>query len=316
MGVVLAVALLAGLEMFWRHQGHLPSVVDSEELWAIERERVSADNVIAILGTSRAVTGISMATLRERLPQKRPVMLAIAGHAPGSVLRNVLADRRFHGTVVVEMEGSLYGAPFREPTSYLHTHAHGVELNSKANTIIRAMMQSTFTLLCANLSTSRVLSSLVEYQELPPPSHQFVHADRSISADFRSWDTHHLLAPPGTTIISPPGPVAWLNTMATLEPDIAALRARGGDIAFVRFPTTVDQYGEEAAYPRATHWDPWASKTAAKTLHYKDVPAMADLDCPDGSHLDMRDAPGFTNALVDELSRLGVVGFTAPLPVP
>ncbi len=34
---------------------------------------------------------------------------------------------------------------------------------------------------------------------------------------------------------------------------------------------------------------------------------MRDFDCPDLSHLDYRDAPAFTNALVDELMRLGVV---------
>jgi len=317
MGLLLAVLLLAGLEAFWRHEGHLPSIVDSETLWAIERERVNGDDVIAIVGTSRAVTGVSMATLRARLPHKRPIMLAIAGHAPGNILRNLLADRRFHGTVVVEMEGSLDGAPFREPTAYLRTYAEGVELNTRANTIIRAQMQSAFTVLRADLGANQVLSKVLEDHTLPPPAHQFVHADRSMSADFRNVDTRRLLSSPTGTIISaPPGPQAWSKTMASLEPGIAALRARGGDVAFVRFPTTVDHYGEEAAHPRATHWDPWASTTAAKTLHYRDVPAMADLDCPDGSHLDMRDAPRFTNALVDGLSRLGVVGFGAPLPVP
>jgi hypothetical protein len=41
-------------------------------------------------------------------------------------------------------------------------------------------------------------------------------------------------------------------------------------------------------------------------LHFRDVPAMVRLPLPDTSHLDRRDAPAFTRALLDELGRRGL----------
>jgi hypothetical protein len=43
------------------------------------------------------------------------------------------------------------------------------------------------------------------------------------------------------------------------------------------------------------------ARTGAVGLHFEDVPAMRGYRCPDGCHLDSRDAPSFTRALLNEL---------------
>ncbi len=88
----------------------------------------------------------------------------------------------------------------------------------------------------------------------------------------------------------------------------AAIQARGGAVAYVMFPVCGPlRTLEDAAYPRETYWDDFAARVGAPTVHYADVPGMADFDCPDWSHLDMRDAPAFTDLLLDELERQGVL---------
>jgi hypothetical protein len=55
-------------------------------------------------------------------------------------------------------------------------------------------------------------------------------------------------------------------------------------------------------FPRAQFWDRFVSLIGAPTLHFEDVPAMRQLVCPDGSHLDFRQRAYFTAALVDALA--------------
>jgi hypothetical protein len=60
---------------------------------------------------------------------------------------------------------------------------------------------------------------------------------------------------------------------------------------------------EESHFPKALYWDAFAASGAATAIHFRDVPDLRDLECPDTSHLDMRDAPRFTKVLIRELNQ-------------
>ncbi len=60
---------------------------------------------------------------------------------------------------------------------------------------------------------------------------------------------------------------------------------------------------EEERYPREFYWDVFASRTRAVALHLEDDPVFSAFDCPDGSHIDVRDAPAFTSALAQLVRR-------------
>ena len=64
---------------------------------------------------------------------------------------------------------------------------------------------------------------------------------------------------------------------------------------------------EQSRFPRALYWDTMARMTHAATIHFEDVPELARFDCPDDEHMDCRDAPAFTAALVSELGRRGLL---------
>lgn len=55
-----------------------------------------------------------------------------------------------------------------------------------------------------------------------------------------------------------------------------------------------------------------AAYTSAETIHFKGVPGMDRFELPKTSHFDYRDAPVFTNLLLDELERRGILPATNP----
>jgi hypothetical protein len=104
----------------------------------------------------------------------------------------------------------------------------------------------------------------------------------------------------------------WSSLRTEVE-DINAmvrnLRARGGNVVFVRAPSSGDRWDlEEQYHPKASNWDQFATASIAPCLHFRDYAAMRDCQCPDESHLDARDSPRFTRSLIDELVRRGAVG--------
>ena len=103
-------------------------------------------------------------------------------------------------------------------------------------------------------------------------------------------------------------PASWLEDVTTHEPIVERLQSRGGRVAFVRIVSTDESYElSERCFPKTECWDRFAAKTGAVAIHFKDVPTLADFRCPDTLHLDYRDAPRFTTALLDELVRRGVL---------
>ena len=79
-------------------------------------------------------------------------------------------------------------------------------------------------------------------------------------------------------------------------------------MVFVRFPTTDEHWEiDEKVFPKRVYWDQVERLTGGKTIHFRDVPSLANFDCPDTSHLDYRDAPKFTAALLDELIKRDVL---------
>ena len=72
---------------------------------------------------------------------------------------------------------------------------------------------------------------------------------------------------------------------------------------------TVEGYEREAEshYPRDRYWDAFARHSGVPTIHFKDIPAMAGLECPDGAHLDQKDQTTFTAALARALRAKGML---------
>jgi hypothetical protein len=64
---------------------------------------------------------------------------------------------------------------------------------------------------------------------------------------------------------------------------------------------------EDEYHPKMKYWDRFAAKASGIWIHQAELAGARELTCPDDSHLEYRDAIKFTNCLIDELLRRGVI---------
>lgn len=313
--LLIAAVSLAGLEGYWRRAGHRPSIVDDIEWWSFHRARLegAGPGTLALLGMSRIQLAISMPTLRRRLPGYRAVQLAMGARGPVAALHDLADDAAFRGVVVCSMDELYFHrsrwADQQEYVGYYHAQS---SVDGRLNRLIDCAIQSRLVLVHPRVSFLNAAATLVRTSRLPEMDYLVTHFDRSISADYRDVpDLEGFRRLAMTTARQRYAAVEdtgrWLEDLAQLEPAVERIQRRGGQVVFVRFPSTGEAYRlSELYFPKESFWDPFAAGTRAIAIHFRDVPSLSDFECPDLSHLDYRDAPRFTAALVDELVRRGV----------
>jgi hypothetical protein len=86
--------------------------------------------------------------------------------------------------------------------------------------------------------------------------------------------------------------------------DVEAIRARGGDVIFIRCPSTgAFRAIERETAPREQCWDPLIAETGCLGIHFEDHPELQGFECPEWSHLDGPDATRFSTALAAIIKR-------------
>lgn len=319
----LALIMLVSSEATWRHAGHRPSVSDTDEAWAIQRSRVDGDpRAIAILGDSRTQLAFALDTMEARFPGRPIAQLAIVGRPPLAALVDLADDPEFNGTVLLGLHAAhlestymldapeprvvAYHAKWKPATNWFY---HDAWLRAR----IDMFLQERLVLLAPGLGLDRLARSLLQTGGLPPPSHIVQGANRQVAGDYRIVDADlrrkqfEALAEHRANR-GLPNRVDWDRRARAVRDSIREIAARGGTVVLIRLPSSPDRFvSEERLHPRVEYWDRLADGTPAATVHYRDVPRLAELVPPDSSHLDSRDAERFTNALIDEIQRQGVL---------
>jgi len=317
LALAVVVLVLGGLELFWRSQGHVPSVTDDPDLWAVERHRLltGGDRTLVLIGASRLQVDVSTATLHTVLPEWRLVNLSVDALHPLAVLKHVAEEDRFRGAVLCVITAPGFeNRCHDEQQSYVeHYLKHGT-LNNRLNRNIATFLQWRLVVLDPYLKPMDLFPTVAESGKLPEPRYLIMLPDRTRPADYLSTDPdrHYRRRMARVRRVrstrTPVPPDEWLTQALEIEPYVEEIQQRGGRVVFARFPTTREHWTlDELDYPREQYWDRFAAATSADTLHFRDIEDMRGLDCPDGSHLDKRDTPAFTRALTREMIRLGVI---------
>jgi hypothetical protein len=80
------------------------------------------------------------------------------------------------------------------------------------------------------------------------------------------------------------------------------IRARGGDVVFVRTPSSgLTWEKEQQFFPRDQYWDKILSITKCKGIYFMDYPETDHFICPEFSHLTPADAIPYTRHLAKVL---------------
>ncbi len=317
---LLLVNSLGSLEAYWHHAGFRPTVTDSKELWYFWRHRVYRDDgkVLVFLGTSRILADISIAALHERLPEYRIVQLGLSGSVSSiGILNDLTTDPAFTGTVVCELDTPLLDrslwdghrefSDFRPPS--------GMQFGES---LIQARMQDLVAAMGREFTLRQTINRLVYGERLQRPHEIRRTFDRETQWDFsRVGDLERFRLNAMAAYQDAYQRFrfsAWSSLRSSvieLNTGVEALRARRGNVVFLRAPSSAERLAlEERYHPKNEQWDRFAASTNAICLHFRDIPEMRNASCPDGSHLAADDASAFTHALIKELQHRRVLGQT------
>lgn len=310
----LVVFFLCISEFYWRKEGFLPNIVDSQIFWSEHRHRVYTVNgrkKLVIVGTSRAQLGIDPTVLNETFPEFDTIQLAIDGALPFEIIKDLCTDPKFDGIILADVT-----VPFlcvtdstskRKELEYLsyyhHTFQTAAAFEKRMNASMGVFLQSHLVIFSPALSFKSLLYSRLNpewlyfhmhtnrfrpafYYDRLTPEELLVHKTKRIERI-----TQH------TTLLTPQEKLKEI-AQNDLRPLYAQLRQRGGHMVLVRMPTTGAHWQvDERMAPKATYWDTLEGLTGIPTLHFLDYPALSKFDCPDTSHLDARDVTEFTRTL-------------------
>ena len=317
---VLAAGVLCWHEADLRGAGFRPSVTDSPALrgWfldaAVGRD-VVGKNVVVPAGGSRMQLGFDPATFRARYPARPLAVLAQNGSAGTGLLEALAEDESFAGTVLLDFSCHHMRPAVLDASRAWVAAAAGRGPGAKASARLHAALAGRLAFPDAGPGWRRMLELYLDGR-VATPYYVRMRPDRSRPADYEDLDGRGGLKRvrdgrvARLTANGPPAredPRAWKREIAPMKAWVTAIEDRGGRVVLIRFPTTgPHRRHDRKRHPRRAFWDRLEALTGAETLHFADVPALRDFDCPDTSHLDMRDAPAFTAGLLDELERRGI----------
>jgi hypothetical protein len=322
--LLVAAAVLLGLELGWRQRGFRPEPRDTPELWSLVRSRASEGDgrPVVLLGSSRFRTDVVPEELSKALGGQPVLELAINASSSLPVLEELAADERFRGRVLCEVSPTMffsvgYSETRTKPAACVEQHRHR-PLAANWETRLRVPLQERLAVLHPDLFPKSVIHPLLLNRSLPRPNPVWMLADRSYHREFdpaklaemrAEWvhvfrDTHGVNPEPGEL-------EALLERVAS---SVERIRSRGGDVVFVRPVTsgTVRRI-EDERFPRAVYWDRLIQRTG-KGVTFEDVPALAHLEAPDESHLDYAGALEFSRFLAGVLSPAPPSGVAEDVP--
>ena len=336
--LVLVVLFVAGWEVYLRSKGVNIAYDDGKELWADKRAMVyePADKATVLIGSSRNKFDIDIETWKS-LTGDHPIQLAMVGTSPLPVLDDLANDKKFKGKLLVDVTEILLFSTSpantkdaRERIDYYHKCTPA----QKASFIVNHALESQFVFLDKDyFSLNALLGSLpipkrkgvfalpcecpmdfgritFDRQNIMTP--KFL-ADTSLQNQVKGlWVFYRKMAPP----VPPPGPklTAFLTAMrheqdsiiAVVKADVDKIKARGGQVMFVRTPSSGPfLMGEKMGFPREKYWDRILAETNCPGIHFEDYPATAHFVCPEFSHLKRADAIIWTTNLVEILKQKG-----------
>lgn len=284
---------------------------DGTAHWAAERRKIATGDAdtIAIIGASRILFDTDLDRW-EAITGIRPVQLALVGTNAGPFLEDLANDEDFRGLLVVGIT----------PTSFFR---EGIGLFSNALEYYRTQTPAQRLGHRLHIALSRVFAFLDnEYTlvrllvRLPLPQRNGADDPYedvwkiSVNSDDRNTWLWERIEPDG--FLRDHARHVWndfegdpvdesviMDTVQRARRDVNRIRARGGDVVFVRLPSAGPiRDNENLRAPRDAVWDTLIRGTGTIGIHFEDHPSMQGLDLPEWSHLTRESAIRFTDAYV------------------
>jgi len=313
---IATLAVLVGIELFWRDQGHTPSVAANVALWSQQRDRLQGAGLdtVALVGSSRIQTGFVPEVFHEQHPDIETVQLALPGMGGFATLRDLAKEESFRGVVLCSMDArTLRPSKLEGQERFVKTYHSLWGPGEAVNTELSLMLQESLVLLRPPLRGEQLVAALW-HGHLPRNDYVQTLRHRRWIADYSGIDLAQLTETRVNKLIDEveQSPAAseedWREIVGQLRGFVDEIEARGGRVAFLRFPisgriqTLHDQH-----FPDELYWDVLKDGVDAVVIDSADMPGVNDLQLPDESHLDSLSAERFTRWLATELVARGVI---------
>ena len=333
-GVTLLALLLTAFFMIawetaWRLHGYGPGYEETAELWARMRDQTGtgkADEVV-LTGSSRIQHGFDLDVWEQDYGGPRPVMLAKVGTNPRPFLTEMAADPNFRGILIVGVTEGLFFSPDGSPPAleaekYI-AHHRNRSLSARSDFLLSVPLHSGLASLngedlrlgvllrkrwlpLSNREGAYIMPDFPPYFASIAPDRRY-HMWRRCERDPVLQEKIQQIWMPWFTMGPPFGGEGLDALMASVARDVGRIQTRGGEVVFIRFPSSGTLLEvERERWPREAYWDRLIRETGAIGIHFEDDASLMGFDCPEWSHLTRADAVTFTRNLIPLLkNRIG-----------
>jgi hypothetical protein len=322
LAIIISFIAILSWEIHLRHKGMILSYDDNEALWADKRAMVyePGDKAIVFIGSSRIKYDLDIPTWQQMTGTKA-VQLANVGSNPRLVLKDLADDKNFKGNLVVDVtEGVFFseGAFYDGLTNKKIAYYKGRTPTQRFSFQVNHALESQFVFLDQdNFSINAMLDNL----PLPPRQGVFPGLYFPIGFTLVSYDRQSFMTPDFVADTNQQNAVkgVWSyglkqreesklagakldSIFFSVKRDVDKIKARGGQVLFVRTPSSgFYREMELKGYPRTDYWDRLLATTDCKGIYFTDYPATAHFICPEWSHLSPADAIVYTKAFIQEI---------------
>lgn len=315
--IVLVAVFVTGYELYWRIKEFPVSFNDDEALWAKKRGQVYKPSHAAtvFIGSSRIKFDLDIETWRQ-ITGEDAVQLAMVGTNPRPLLTDLANDSSFNGKLIIDVMENLFFSPAgyqvsaKKGISYFHDLTPAQRMSSALN----FTLESKFVFLEEKRFGLNALLTDIDIPNrkgvfsLPPMPKEFglTTVDRQdyMTPGFlrdtclQKWQTDVWRKIGIANEVRGIGGDTLENMLDEVKHSLDKIRARGGQIIFVRTPESgVLQKTCAVSYPRNMYWNRLLLNTHCEGIHYLDYAETDHFICPDWSHLSSADAITYTKHL-------------------
>ncbi|GAB1594902.1 hypothetical protein [Lysobacter claricitrinus] len=313
--LMLTVIALAGWEWQMRRVGLRAGdySIDASG-WAAARRQIDVANVpVVIVGDSRILFDTDLDRFQQ-LTGVRPLQLALPGSNARPFLEDVANDPHFHGLLIVGLADMSY---FRDGVGNGERaldRYHSEMPSQRTGYLVSRALEKRFAFIDPAYRLSTLVYSADRGQRRGGASWYFrpwklIDIDErgqaalwskiETDARLRTQARQAWLDMPGRPPRPPVDAKVIASTLAKTQAAVARIRARGGEVVFVRPPSTGPlRIREEQRIPRRSGWDALLARAHAAGIHFDDHPELQGLDVPEWSHLSQRCQRVYTDGYV------------------